>query len=219
MHFVTKYAHIKKASVDVIKHRWTRICPSSSARPHGHSFRRDGDDKRTVCAVVNASAGVDNISIDLKAGLKDMFVLKSTGSSFNKFIIDEFTTLKETDDRVFSTVVDCSYDLKVPQADASCFALSDAKAAPFDKIAESVRNFTLDTFAVDFSESVQASLYDMAERIIGDNDLVQNVSYKLPNKHYIPIDLSFYQEKGETNDVLLPTEFPSGLITATVSRV
>ncbi|EIM23579.1 uricase [Wallemia mellicola] len=220
LHFVTKYSHIKKAHVDLLKHRWTRICPTSeNGQPHGHSFRRDGDDKRVVNAIVDASGGVDNITIDLKAGLKDVFLLKSTGSSFNNFINDEFTTLRETDDRVFSTIVDCSYSLVIPQANSRCFTIADVAKTPLDDIAESVRNVTLDTFAVDFSESVQTTLYTMAERIIEQNDLVKDVSYKLPNKHYIPIDLTFYQEKGATNDVLLPTEFPSGLITATVSRV
>ena len=220
MHFVTRYAHIKKAHVDLTQHRWTRIRPSSTGTAHGHSFRRDGDDKRTVSAMVDASLGLDRVKADLKAGLKDVFVLKSTGSSFDGFIQDEFTTLKETQDRVFSTVIACSYDLKLPQKDPECFSLQDAVDAPLDKISDSVRNITLDTFAVDFSASVQATLYTMEDRIIEANALVNDVSYSLPNKHYIPIDLSFYQEKkGAANDVLLPTEFPSGLITATVSRV
>ena len=138
-------------------------------------------------------------------------VLKSTGSSFSNFIRDQYTTLPEVDDRVFSTVVDCSYELSVPQVNSDCLNLTDVTQNPYDAIAESVRNITLDTFALEFSESVQATLYTMAERIIETNGLVNQVSYSLPNKHYIPINLSFYQQmkKDETQDVLLPTEFPS----------
>ena len=73
MHFVKAYPHIKKAYVDLIQHRWARICPSNTHTPHGHSFRRDGDDKRTVKAIIDASNGTDRIKIDLKAGLKDVF--------------------------------------------------------------------------------------------------------------------------------------------------
>ncbi|TIB13546.1 hypothetical protein E3P89_01177 [Wallemia ichthyophaga] len=216
LHFLSTYAHINKAEVCVVKHRWTRICPSSSVQPHGHSFRRDGDDKRTASVLVDATVSSDTPSIELKAGLKDVLLLKSTGSSFANFIIDSFTTLKETDDRVFSTVVDCSYTLNAPQNVSECFALASA----FDEIAQGVRDITLDTFALEFSESVQATLFSMAQKIVEYHQLVDNVNYNLPNKHYIPIDLSFYQMSvGMTNDVLLPTELPSGLICGSVSRL
>ena len=46
-------------------------------------------------------------------------VLKTTESAFTNFVRDKYTTLKEVDDRIFSTSVDLSYtfapiDLKAP---------------------------------------------------------------------------------------------------------
>ena len=37
------------------------------------------------------------------SGLKDLVVLKSTGSEFKGFLKDEYTTLQETDDRILAT--------------------------------------------------------------------------------------------------------------------
>lgn len=47
----------------------------------------------------------------------DAAVLKSTGSAFENFLRDEYTTLGEVDDRIFSTAVDMSYtfqEISVP---------------------------------------------------------------------------------------------------------
>ncbi len=37
----------------------------------------------------------------------------------------------------------------------------------------------------------QATLYQMAQRIIDENAGVQSVTYTLPNKHYIPVDMKY----------------------------
>lgn len=31
----------------------------------------------------------------------------------------------------------------------------------------------------------------MAQRVVAENDAVQTVSYRLPNKHYIPVDMKY----------------------------
>lgn len=38
---------------------------------------------------------------------------------------------------------------------------------------------------------VQATLYKMAQRIIAENYSVNSVTYTLPNKHYIPVDMRY----------------------------
>lgn len=48
--FVSKYAHISKAFVEIEQLRWTRVHVAGEESPEGHphSFYRDGDDKRIV---------------------------------------------------------------------------------------------------------------------------------------------------------------------------
>jgi urate oxidase len=92
-------------------------------------------------------------------------VLKSTGSAFQGYIRDEYTTLVEVDDRILSTSVDLTYTF----APLSLSAPSDAKKLEFtipggfaagsvwdaDNVAIRARNSTLDIFALDESASVQ----------------------------------------------------------------
>lgn len=46
--FVSKYAHITKSFITVEQLRWSRIAVGEEAKGHGHSFLRDGDEKRFV---------------------------------------------------------------------------------------------------------------------------------------------------------------------------
>ncbi|KAF8987050.1 hypothetical protein BDQ17DRAFT_1258952, partial [Cyathus striatus] len=83
------------------------------------------------------------------------------------------------------------------------------------------RDATLQIFALDESASVQATLYKMAERIIAENSGVQSVTYTLPNKHYVPVDMRYIGVDNLTPakaEVFVPLSHPSGLISATISR-
>ncbi|EJU04774.1 uricase [Dacryopinax primogenitus] len=222
VHFVTTYAHIHKAFIDIEQLKWSRITVSKDGQPHRHSFVRDGDEKRLTSVEVDATKGKNAITAKVTSGLSGLLVLKSGGSAFEGFVRDEWTTLVEVDDRIFSTEVDLSYTFALPVealTAAGIAALQDKVG--FDKASESAKQITLDLFATDESASVQATLFKMCSEIIAASPSVESVSYRLPNKHYIPVDLGF---KGLANlkpvdaEVFCPVAAPSGLITATVSR-
>jgi urate oxidase len=69
-HLVSKYAHIHKASVTIEQLRWARI--TVDGKPHGHSFLRDGDEKRIVRVLVDGSKGKDNLVGNVSAGINDL---------------------------------------------------------------------------------------------------------------------------------------------------
>ena len=98
-------------------------------------------------------------------------MLKSSGSAFTNFIRDEYTTLVEVDDRIFSTSVDLEYVFSsveiVSPADPKLldFALRqgfevEGQGGVWDAqgVAERARKVTLETFAEDESASVQVDL-------------------------------------------------------------
>ncbi|KAG2341188.1 uricase [Suillus weaverae] len=230
-YIVSKYAHIHRAFVTLEKLRWSRIALSANDHPHPHSFVRDGNDRQTVEVEVDASAGKDKLSAKVTSGLTDLLVLKSTGSAFYGYIRDEYTTLVEVDDRVLSTSVDLAYtfaplslsspadadklDFTVPED----FALGSVWDA--DNVATRARNATLDIFALDDSASVQATLFKMGQRVIAENAGVESVTYNLPNKHYIPVNMQYLGVDNTTPanaEVFAPVSAPSGLISATISR-
>ncbi|WAR59845.1 hypothetical protein PtB15_11B486 [Puccinia triticina] len=222
LHFVSEYEHIEKAIVTVISHRWSRI--PLDQKPHPHAFTRDGNDVERIEATVTKGHTSGSTSIELITGLQDLLVLKTTGSAFENFIRDKWTTLPEVSDRILSTSVDCRCAIKIDLPSDKSLAISSLAnlGIDFKAIAKSVREITLETFATDESASVQATLYKMCELILTAHAEIVRVSYSLPNKHYIPIDLSWHENiqntSGEDADVFLPLDAPSGLITATVSK-
>ncbi|KAI5843649.1 urate oxidase UaZ [Tricharina praecox] len=209
-HFPAEYAHIHAVHVKIITHRWTRMVVDG--KPHPHSFFRDGTETRNVEVYFKRNAG-----ISIKSGIQGLTVLKSTGSAFHGFVRDEYTTLKEVSDRILSTDVDAAWDWKVFPDVAAVRAVIPA----FDAAWEAARQITMDTFAKDFSASVQATMYKMSEQILAAVPLVEHVSYNLPNKHYFEIDMSWHkglQNTGKNAEVYAPQSSPNGLIKCTVSR-
>lgn len=175
-HFLDTYAHITAAHVTIVQHRWTRM--TVGGQPHPHSFHRDGADTRNVEARVARGTG-----IVLKSSIKDLLVLKSTGSMFYGFVRDEFTTLPETHDRILSTDVDAAWTWK-PLPDV---AAVEAQVSIFDKAWADARDITFTTFAEENSPSVQSTMYIMCEKILAAAPQTQSASYALPNKHYFEI--------------------------------
>ncbi|KAJ7653704.1 hypothetical protein DFH06DRAFT_524787 [Mycena polygramma] len=230
-HLVSKYPHIHKAFVTVEQLRWSRIpvAGEQGVAEHPHSFIRDGDEKRIVNVEVDASKGKDKLTASVTAGLSDLLVLKTTESAFTGFVRDKYTTLKEVDDRILSTSIDLTYtfspiDIPTP-TDAELEEFTIPAEIPAGSVWDTTvpanaRTVTLDTFASDNSASVQATLFRMA-RLIAQNAHVQTVSYALPNKHYIPVDMAYLGVENlvpAQAEVFMPIATPSGLISATVSR-
>ncbi|EPQ31858.1 uncharacterized protein PFL1_00057 [Pseudozyma flocculosa PF-1] len=222
-HFLSTYAHIEGVEVDLIQHKWTRIVlDAKDGGAHKHSFVRDGDEKRTVRAVARRVGGEARVT-ELAGGLKGLLVLKSSGSAFYGFHRDQYTTLKEVNDRIFSTEVEAIYSIALPNKPLPAILAAKSELPAFCDLAASVKAHTIRIFALDNSASVQATMYRMSEAILNDagNGAITDVAYALPNKHYIPIDLGF---KGLSNldekdaEVFLPSQHPSGLIKAKVVR-
>lgn len=208
-HFLDTYSHISVVNVSVRVHRWTRLVVGGA--PHPHSFLRDGEETRNVEAVVRRDG------ISLRSRIAGLTVLKSTGSAFHGYVKDEFTTLKETWDRILSTDIDCSWRWKA----FSNLAAVQAEVAIFDKAWEDARTITIETFATDDSASVQNTMYKMGEQILETVPGVEAVSYSLPNKHYFEIDLSWYKgtkNTGKDAEVYAPQSGPNGLIKCEISR-
>lgn len=253
VHLLSRYAHLTTTSVTVEQLRWARIGTGdrsdsdaggggNKSEGHKHAFWRDGTEKRFVEVEVARKSDGDCAVARVAGGLRDLLVLKSTGSAFENFVRDEYTTLVEVDDRIFSTSVDLRYTygevgVKLPprghHEDQGASVL-DFGEETFDrsgtgvihpwedtKVGARARETTLDVFAHDESASVQATLYKMAQRVLAENVGVESVRYVLPNKHYIPVDMKYIGMDNTTPqnaEVFTPVDAPSGLISATISR-
>jgi len=209
-HFIETYKHIHVANIKVVSRRWTRM--TVDGKPHPHSFYRDGDETRAVEARVIRGKG-----IELRSSLRDLLVLKSTGSQFHHFVRNDFTTLPDVYDRILSTSVDAGWQWK------NFGSLGDVKreVSKFDEAFTAARDITMKTFALEDSPSVQNTMYKMCDQILAAAPLVEAVDYELPNKHYFEIDLSWHhglKNTGKDAEVFAPQSDPNGLIKCTVTR-
>ncbi len=170
---------------------------------------------------LNSSKDV-KVKFETESGLLDLYILKSTGSSFQDFWRDENTTLPDAADRIFSTTVECKY--KFPDTVEVVSKQGPlASSIPYDSIFNGTRQIVLDIFANHDSPSVQNTLYRMGELVLDRFKDVQEISFALPNKHVFRFDLERFGMKntgkmGEVCTVLYPVSAPSGLITATLGR-
>ncbi|KAH9991755.1 hypothetical protein BJV77DRAFT_1060671 [Russula vinacea] len=202
VHLLSRYAHFTAAFVTVEQLRWARIGTGTAG--HKHAFWRDGTEKRFVEVEVARKRDGDGAVARVAGGLRDLLVLKSTGSAFENFVRDEYTTLVEVDDRIFSTSVDLRYTYG-ENGSGAVHPWEDAK------VGARARETTLDVFAHDESASVQATLYKMAQRVLAENAGVESVRYVLPNKHYIPVDMKYIGVDNTTPqnaDVFTPVDAP-----------
>ncbi|ALC44530.1 Uro [Drosophila busckii] len=191
-HFLNKYAHVQQAHVHVEAYPWQRICQDDI---HGTELEKT-DPKQTVIS-----------------GIKGLRVLKTTQSSFVNFIDDEFRSLPDQHDRLFSTVVDCSWQY------------SDTETVNFSAAWLLIKNIILQNFAGDpnvgvASPSVQHTLYLTQKQVLEVLPQVSVILMTMPNKHYLNFDTKPFQQvvPGDNNEVFIPVDKPHGTIYAELTR-
>ena len=134
--------------------------------------------------------------------------MKTTGSGFVDYLQDEYTTLAPTTDRILATRMAAEWQFEGG-------TLRDD--AGYDAVSGAIRQALLRVFATTYSHSVQDSLYRMGEAALAAAPNVSEITLRMPNVHYLPIDLSPFGQDARGR-VFLPTDEPSGQIEATLRR-
>ncbi|MBK0865818.1 urate oxidase [Saccharopolyspora sp. HNM0986] len=195
-HFIDTQEPVHGARVLVEEHPWARIPVGGEG--HDHAFHRDGDEARTVAVTLDGSVS------HVVAGLKNLVVLKSTGSEFWGYPKDEYTTLQETTDRILSTAVTARWRYLGTDVD-------------WDKSFGEIRATMLEAFATTHSYALQQTLYEMGRSVLEKHPEVAEVRLSLPNKHNFLVDMSPFGMVNE-NEVFFAADRPYGLIEGTVTR-
>ena len=198
--FLDRYEQVAEARVRVEETVWGRML--IDGREHGHGFVRAEGGTPFACATVSRS------SREVEAGFHDFAIMKTTGSGFVDYLQDEYTTLPPTTDRILATRMAAAWRFEGG-------TLSDD--GDYDAVAEAIREALLRVFATTYSYSVQDSLYRMGEAALAVAPGIREVTLRMPNVHYLPIDLSPFGQDA-LGTLFLPTEEPSGQIEATLRR-
>jgi len=191
-HFVSSQEAITGARILIDEHSWNRI------DGHDHSFVQGSNEKRTTAVTIEGAQAW------VVSGVRDLVVLKSTGSEFHGYPKDPYTTLKETDDRILATSVTARWRYVGTDAD-------------WAKSFTEIRSIMLKTFADKHSLSLQQTLYAMGEAVLQSRPEVAEVRLSMPNKHHFPVDLSPFGLEND-NEVFYAADRPYGLIEGSILR-
>jgi urate oxidase len=195
-HFVDDVGPVASARVSVDEHVWERA--TVDGRPHDHTFVRRGDFVRTVAV----TAETDRTHV--LSGLRDLVLLKSTGSEFAGFLVDRFTTLEPTTDRVMATSLAARWRWReVPR---------DPDAAHHE-----VRAVLVSGFGGLHSLALQQTLWHMGQAVLEAREDIAEIRLSAPNRHHFLADLAPFglQNPGE---VFYAADRPYGLIEVEARR-
>lgn len=195
-----RYPQVAEARVGIEETVWSRM--RIDGGPHDHGFVRSESGTPFARVTVTRSAR------DVVSGVRDLAIMKTTGSGFVDYVHDEFTTLAPTTDRILATRLRAAWRY----GDAVTADGTDYEAA-----ARTIRAALLRMFYASYSYSVQDSMYRMGEAALDAVPDIAEITLAMPNVHYLSIDLSaFGRDAG--GRLFLPTDEPNGQIEAIMRR-
>lgn len=187
-HFLAKDG-VDQATVTGVERLWARQSPTGFV---------GGDSERRRARIAR---GTESSS---SAGVEGLVVLKTRGSAFEGFPEDAFTILPEASERLLATSI---------AADWTYSSLPTDTTTTWDR----ARAVLVDHFFSDRSASVQHQGYLMGEAVLDAIPEISEISFRLPNQHHLPFDLTrFGMDWDDT--VYHPVSEPYGDIYLTVTR-
>jgi urate oxidase len=194
--FLHDYPHVSRVIVNLTEQPWQRLV--LDGREHPYAFAGGASEQRT-CTVTLTRSG-----LRIESGLDALPLLKTTDSAFAGFLRDAYTTLPETSDRIFATILSATW-------------LYSTAAADWDRCHHLIRQALLETFACHKSLSVQQTLYAMGAAVLEVCGQIEQITLRMPNKHRLLVNLQPFGLENN-NEIFLASEEPFGLITGTLRR-
>jgi urate oxidase len=195
-HFLEKYSHVTSVTVETNERVWERL--TFGGKPSRTNFISSGKGVPWTRTIANSKA------TETTSGVRELVILKTSGSAWEGYWRDELTTLPETKDRLLATSLTSSW-------------LYRAAPASYGAANARILEAMLEVFASRFSPSVQNTLYHMGEAALTVCSEISRISLTMPNIHYLLIDLRPFDRKND-NELFVPTDAPQGWIEATVER-
>ncbi len=200
-HFVDTVDHVATARVEVEEFAWVRA--SIDGTEHDHTWIRAGQEVRL--ASVTVSGRGDARQTWVTGGLKDLTILKSTGSEFTGFFRDGYTVLEETNDRVMATSL------------VAGWRFGTTEVADWDATYALVKSILIEKFATVHSLALQQTLWEMGKTVLERIPELVEVRLSAPNKHHFVYDLARFGVDNEL-EVFHADDRPYGLIQASALR-
>jgi urate oxidase len=195
-HYLKKYLHVTSVNVETLERVWERQIVDG--KPSGTNFINTGKGIPWTQTVANRD------SIETTSGIRELVVLKTSGSAWEDFLRDELATLPDANDRLLATSLTATW---VYQKAPASYATANAH----------IVQAMLEAFTARFSPSVQSTQYHMGEAGLNACPEISQISLTMPNLHYLAIDLTPFNIKND-KELFVPTDAPQGWIQSTVVR-
>ncbi|MFD1715345.1 factor-independent urate hydroxylase [Amnibacterium flavum] len=197
-HFV-EVEPIVAARIEIERFGWKRVAIDGTE--HDHTWIRSGEEIRTAAITVEKSGESHVVQ-----GLKDFVILKSTGSEFKDFLIDEYTTLQPTTDRVMATSLVAQWRVS-----------GDLDGIDWNGMYAGVKSAMVERFANLHSLALQQTLWEMGRAALELYPQIAEIRLSAPNKHHFLVDFSHFDVENN-GEVFHADDRPYGLIQTTVER-
>jgi urate oxidase len=195
-HYLKKYSHMTSVNVETLERVWERQIVDG--KPSGTNFVSTGKGIPWTRTVATRD------SIERTSGIRELVVLKTSGSAWEDFLRDDLATLPDANDRLLATSLAASW---VYQKTPASYATANAN----------IIQAMLEVFSTRYSPSVQSTQYHMGEAALNACPEITQISLTMPNLHYLAIDLTPFNIKND-RELFVPTDAPQGWIEATVVR-
>lgn len=178
-HFTYFYKQVTTAIINIVEKPWERFYIDGELHEHGFKL---GSEKHSTEVIVKKSG-----ALRVTSGIEGLTLLKTTKSGFEGFVRDKNTILPETRERMLATEVTASW--RYPFESVSSIPVEPLY---FTKRYLDVKKVLADTFFGPpkvgvYSPSVQATLYQMANAVLGRFPDVSSIQLKMPNIHFLPV--------------------------------
>ncbi len=197
-YFLQHNPQVSKVSLELAQIRWERMPVDGSGHPH--TFIGGSNEK--AYALVQS----DRNKVKLQSGIRQLRLLKTTDSGFENYITDKFTTLPPAADRILATEMEATWSYA-----------SEPKGLDFQQICGEVRECLLAAFAGHHSLSMQHTLFEMGQKVLKNVDAVAEISLKMPNLHYLPVNMKPFGI-AQQNEVFIASGDAFGFISGTLKK-
>lgn len=197
-YFLTNNPQVSAVTVELAQIRWERMTNGTVIEPYTYIA---GSNEQQITKIRRSRSE----GVSVHSGIRGMRILKTTKSSFEGYIVDKFTTLPPAADRILATEMEVIW------------RYNRSEDVDFQEVRNKIRQEMCTTFAAHHSDSVQQSLYVMGEVVLKNVAIVDEISFKMPNLHYLPINLKPFDMENN-NDIFVASGDAFGYITGTLSR-
>jgi len=206
--FLHRHPHITAVNLAVDKLPWNRAVNTERQEYH-HVFTLGSGIRFSRVRMEREGL------ITLTSGFRDLKLMKTAQSGFDGYIKDEFTSLKETRDRILCTQLYCEWEYGKDSLSSNI---------DYNYYFTSIRNLIISLFGGDpkegiYSASVQHTVYMMGSNVLENFPYLERITFKLPNNHYYLVNFNdFKTDLTNNNEVFHTSDGPHGQIEATFER-